>query len=159
MIGPAILAIPVAAPNGGQVPVPSSAAKPSSRWLQARELRIWVGVLGVLVVPLFSYAGPPALRHWQLERLRRAAIAAVEELVRTDILRHSGSVVWDEMKHGYWRDSPDSGAQGLMSDAKVALSFYSPPFGRQFGRAGRAEGLRVDGLFISVPQPRLTRYA
>jgi hypothetical protein len=156
IIGPAILAIPVAAPNGGQVPVPSSAAKPSSRWLQARELRIWVGVLGVLVVPLFSYAGPPALRHWQLERLRRAAIAAVEDLVRTDVLARWTPVDWHHpQQYGFWRESPDFSAQGLMPDTKVALYFRSPQFGREFGRAGRAEGLRVDGLFISVPQPRL----
>jgi len=155
VIGPAIIAIPVAAPDGRRMPVPSSSAEPHSRRLHYRELWIWLGVVGVLAIVLVSYGGPTAIRRWQLERMRRAAIAAVEDLVRTDVLADWGPVAWHHGEYGYWPDSPDFYAQGLMSDPKVALYFRSPQFGREFGRAGRAEGLRVNGLFISVPQPRL----
>jgi len=154
VIGSPILLVPAAAPTGGRATAAASAAEPPSPRLHYRELWVWLPVLAVLAAVLVPSVRAGGIRRQHLEDLRRDVLPAFEDLARSDILARSQPVVWRGLELSRWSPLPRIMAWGEMSGTGVRLSLdsiWGEP--RQFGEAGEAEGLRVDGLHIWVPQP------
>jgi hypothetical protein len=159
VIGPAILAIPMAAPKGPGEPGPAVAARRFPWSLYHREAWLWAGVVGVLVAVFLSFAGPPAAENWRLRRIQRDVVPAAKNLLRSDVLT-SEPVVWEgcgcaEVPGG-WSEAARSGEQRPAPSAKVRLQFLPDlRYARKYGATGEAEGLRADAIRVFVRQPRL----
>lgn len=159
VIGPAILAIPVAVPRSPEKPGAPAAARRFPWKLYHREAWLWAGVLGMLVAVFFSFASPPAVENWRLRRIQRDVVPAAKNLVRTDVLT-SEPVVWEgcgcaEVPGG-WSEAARSGEQRPAPSAKVRLQFLPDlRYARKYGATGEAEGLRADAIRVFVRQPRL----
>lgn len=159
IIGPAVLWFPVAADaDSGRMPVPTPAARTRLRRLRLGALGMGLGVPALLAIfPLVS----AVFCYWKMNQVRRDVLPAVEELVRTDILVQSGPILWDPVRWEYAR-SGGGCASGYLSNLPagagvgtpgplVSLGMLHQKPARRFGRSGKAEGLKVDGLLISLP--------
>ena len=156
VIGPAILAPAVRAPNGRRLPVPAVPPQPRPRGFRPSALATGLAVLGVLLVIILVQV---RVGQRQLEQVRRDVLPAVEDLARTDVLAHSGPVVWQGPAWGgggrwfkFMSGRPMLSARGLMSGTEVRLSFIGHPSTRQFGGIGEAEAWSANvGLLKEVP--------
>ena len=159
IIGPVVLAIPVAAPRSPAIPGPPAAARRFPWRLYHREAWLWAGVVGVLLAVFLSFAGPPAVEDWRLRRIQRDVVPAAKNLVWSDVLA-TGPVVWEgcgcaEVPGG-WSEAARSGEQRPAPAAKVRLQFLPDlRYARKYGATGEAEGLRADAIRVFVRQPRL----
>jgi hypothetical protein len=152
LIGPTILAPAAPAADEGRLPVPAAPPQTRPRGFRLSALTIALGVLGVFLVIVVAQV---IIRQRQLEQVRRDILPAVEDLARTDVLAHSGPVVWQGPRSSGWSRRPMMSARGMMSDGGIKLQFIPHAPTREFGSSGEAEGLSVDGLVIVVPQPRV----
>jgi hypothetical protein len=159
VIGPAVLAIPVAARRSPAIVGPPAAARRFPWRLHHREAWLWAGVVGVLSAVFLSFACPPAVENWRLRRIQRDVVPAAKALVRSDILT-SVPVVWEgcgcaEVPGG-WSEAARSGEQRPAPAAKVRLQFLPDlRYARKYGATGEAEGLRADAIRVFVRQPRV----
>lgn len=159
VIGPAILAVPAAAPKASGEPGALAAPRRFQWVLHNREALLWAGVVGALMAAFLSFAGPPAAENWRLRRIQRDVVPAAKELVRSDVLT-SEPVVWEgcgcaEVPGG-WSEAARSGEQRPAPSGKVRLQFLPDlRYARKYGAAGEAEGLRADAIRVFVRQPRL----
>jgi len=159
VIGPAILAVPAAAPKGSGEPGALAAPRRFGWVLHNREALLWAGVVGALAAVFLSLGGPPAVENWRLRRIQRDVVPAAKNLVRSDVLT-SEPVVWEgcgcaEVPGG-WSEAARSGEQRPPPSGKVRLQFLPDlRYARKYGAAGEAEGLRANAIRIFVRQPRL----
>jgi len=148
VIGPAILV-----PGTGdreRSHAPRTPSRPRSRVWRLSELTMALGVLVVIVAVLLV---TQSARQRHLKSIGQDLLPAVEDLVRTDVLTDLKPVTWEGPR---WMGQNRVVAGGTTGSSRsvLRLRWDSELPVREFGGSGEAEGLRVDGLVISVPQPR-----
>ncbi len=147
-IGPAILA--PATKDRERSHAPPTPSRPRSRVWRPSELAMALGVLGAIVAVLLV---TQSARQWHLKSIGQDLLPAVEDLVRTDVLTDLKPVTWEGPR---WMGHNRAVASGTTASSRSVLRLRwdgELPV-REFGGSGQAEGLRADGLVISVPQPR-----
>ena len=147
LAGPAVLALPTG-PGG------AGSTSPTARRGGVAEGYLWITVLGLLAVAVVAYSGPRAVHLWRVTRVRHDVLASVEALLRADLLARAAPVVWRSNPCGSWPSAPDFVADAAVRGTDVRVCLRSAEVTREFGVRGKAEGLRLRPLCVSVPQPR-----
>lgn len=150
VIGPAIL-VPSAKrakPNAGA----GSLRRIRRQGWDLNAVAMALGSLGVILAALLVTS---SARERRVDEIGKDLRPAVEDLVRTDVLRDLGSVTW---KGPWWsRDDVVARGEGQAADGtRVLIQWYGPLPLRRAGAPGRAEGLRTASLhlLVEVVQPR-----
>ncbi len=107
-------------------------------------------LMGALVL-----TGSGVRSRQQFARINDDVLPAIEDLVARDVLVSTGPVYWTPPRYVTLGNGvPFVSCTGQMNAPRVFLHINNTTSRRIRGPAGSAEGLRVNGLRLDVPQPR-----